>query len=123
MNTYGYKRIIAWQKAIDLTELIYQVTDHFPSKETYGIVSQMRRSAVSIPSNIAEGYQRKTTKDYEHFVRISYGSAAELETQLIIAGRVGYLDSETRLQVEKSLVEVLRLISSLDFALRQKMKS
>ncbi len=120
MTPQGYKRIIAWQKSIELTTIIYEITDYFPSREHYGLTSQMRRAAVSIPSNIAEGYRRKTTKDYESFFRIAFGSASELETQIIIAGRIGYLNAHTQQLVEAALEEVLKLLSGLSFSLRQK---
>lgn len=81
----GYKDLIVWQKAIKLVILIYDLTKAFPQNEIYGITSQMRRSSVSIPSNIAEGSKRRTKKDFEHFLSIALGSAAELETQLIIS--------------------------------------
>lgn len=124
MNTeQGYKRIIAWQKAIQLTTAIYKVTDQFPQKEIYGLSSQMRRASVSIASNIAEGYRRKTTKDYEHFVRIAYGSASELETQLIIADRVGYLNGQMTSSVETILTDVLKLLNNLSFSLQKKIRS
>lgn len=85
----------------------------------YGLTSQMRRAVISIPSNIAEGYRRKTTKDYENFVRIAFGSASELETQLIIAETIGYLTNQERLFLDASLQEVLRLVNSLASALRK----
>jgi four helix bundle protein len=119
----GYKRIIAWQKAVQLTTVIYKITDQFPQKELYGLSSQMRRASISIASNIAEGYRRKTTKDYENFVRIAYGSASELETQLIIAEQIGYLNKQMMSSVETILIDVLKLLNNLSFSLRKKMSS
>ncbi|MBI2033815.1 MAG: four helix bundle protein [Candidatus Liptonbacteria bacterium] len=81
----SFKQLTVWQKSIQLVKEIYRVTDKFPASEMYGLVSQMRRAAISIPSNIAEGKKRKTKKDFLQFLRIADGSAAELETQIIIA--------------------------------------
>ncbi|MDD2753455.1 MAG: four helix bundle protein [Candidatus Portnoybacteria bacterium] len=81
----SFKQLIVWQKAIGLVKETYKITGLFPSSELYGLTSQMRRAAVSIPSNIAEGKKRKTKKDFVQFLRITDGSVAELETQIIIA--------------------------------------
>ncbi len=81
----SYKDLIVWQKAIDLVKEIFQLTGKFPKEETYGIVSQMRRAAVSIPSNIAEGSGRNFSKEWKQFYAFAYGSTLELETQLIIS--------------------------------------
>ena len=83
--------MIVWQKAIRLVKQIYVVTQTFPHSEMYGLVNQMRRAAVSIPSNIAEGQARKTSAEFAHFLSISRGSLAELETQMIISRDLGYL--------------------------------
>ena len=85
MYIESFKQLTVWQKSIRLVKEIYRVTDKFPASEMYGLVSQMRRAAISIPSNIAEGKKRKTKKDFLQFLRIADGSAAELETQIIIA--------------------------------------
>ena len=85
MYIESFKQLIVWQKSMQLVKEIYMTTSALPREEIYGLVSQMRRSAVSIPSNIAEGKKRKTAKDFLHFLRIADGSAAELETQIIIA--------------------------------------
>lgn len=81
----SHKELIVWQKSITLVKDIYRLTNNFPRNELYGLSSQMQRAAVSIPSNISEGYSRKNTKEYLQFLRIAYGSATELETQIIIA--------------------------------------
>ncbi len=81
----SHKDLIVWQKAIELVSTIYKTTSKFPKEEIYGLSQQMRRAAVSIPSNIAEGQHRKNVKEFLQFLRIAYGSGAELETQLIIA--------------------------------------
>ena len=82
----NYKDLNVWQKAYKLCLEIYRITTKFPKEEKYGLTSQIRRSAVSIPSNIAEGYGRKTTLDYIRLLYISYGSVCELETQILLAG-------------------------------------
>ena len=84
----SYKDLVVWQKAIDLTVAVYQLTKQFPKEELFGLVSQMRRASVSIASNIAEGEGRKSKKEFAHFLGISLGSKAELETQLLLCERV-----------------------------------
>ncbi len=81
----GFKSLIVWQKSMDLADTVFQFTKKFPKEEQYGLTSQMRRAAVSIPSNIAEGSRRTSKKDYVQFLRIASGSAVELETQLLLA--------------------------------------
>ncbi len=107
----SYKQLIVWQKAINLVEEIYTVTANLPKTETYGLTSQMRRAAVSIPSNIAESQKRKDLPEYLQFLRISDGSAAELETQLIISKRLyptlNYLRSESLLEEVQKMLRVL----------------
>ncbi|MFA6183761.1 MAG: four helix bundle protein [Parcubacteria group bacterium] len=83
-NLNSYRDLIVWQKAMELVTEIYKLTDKFPKEEIYGIVSQMRRCAISIPSNIAEGRRRDGKKDFRRFLIIAYGSGAELETQIEI---------------------------------------
>ncbi len=87
-NTRCFKDLIVWQKSIDLSVKIYGITKKFDSDERFGLVSQMRRCAVSVPSNISEGSKRGTKKDFIHFLRIANGSVAELETQLIITQKI-----------------------------------
>lgn len=88
-----HKNLDVWKKSMDLAEEVYMETNNFPSEEKFGLVSQLRRSVVSIPSNIAEGFARETTKELIHFLRIALGSAAEVETQVLLAQRIGYLSS------------------------------
>lgn len=80
-----YKELLVWQRSIELVKEVYKTTRSLPKEELYGLCSQMRRAGVSVPSNIAEGQQRKNPKEFLQFLRIAYGSAAELETQIIIA--------------------------------------
>ena len=90
----SYQDLIVWQKSMEMVKLIYSLTKRLPKEETYGLSDQLRRAAVSIPSNIAEGAGRFNTKDYVHFLRISRGSKNEIETQLLICEQLGYLSKE-----------------------------
>jgi four helix bundle protein len=96
---------------MDLIVFVYRYTEQFPKSEIYGLVSQMRRSAVSIPSNIAEGRKRGTRKDYRQFLLNAYGSGGELETQLEIAGRLNFGEEILRKDTEKLLDEVMRMLN------------
>jgi len=106
----SYKDLIVWQKSIELVVEIYKLTDKFPKSEIYGLVSQMRRSAVSVPSNIAEGRRRGTKKDYRNFLTIAYGSGAELETQIIISKKLfsAIIDYS---KIDNLLDEVMRILN------------
>jgi four helix bundle protein len=109
----SYKDLIVWQKAVDLTVEIYNLTKDFPTAEQYGLTSQMRRAAVSIASNIAEGKTRRTQKDFHNFLGIAFASAAELETQLIIAKRLSYGKNEKYIIVDSVFSEVVRMLNSI----------
>ena len=87
-----HKDLDVWQKAVDLVKYVYEATSRFPREELFGLTNQMRRAAVSIPSNIAEGAARQTEREFIQFLFVALGSASELETQAIIAGRLQYLD-------------------------------
>jgi len=113
----SYKDLIVWQKSIDLVVEIYRLTDLFPKSEIYGLTNQMRRSAVSIPSNIAEGYNRKHQQEYIQFIRIAFGSGAELETQIIIVKRLELVLSNRLKKVESLLVEVMKMLNKLNSSL------
>src|SRR5688500_3857401 len=95
MGIKNYRDLIAWQKAMDFVEKVNKATKGFPKEELYGLTSQLRRSAVSIPSNIAEGQGRRTDNEYAHFVSIANGSLHEAETQILIAERLSYLGKES----------------------------
>jgi len=88
MQVKSYKDLIVWQKAMDLVEMVYQVTRSFPKDELYGLTNQLRRAAVSVPSNIAEGQAHNSTAEFRNFLSIAHGSLAEVETQLLIAERL-----------------------------------
>lgn len=112
-NIHSYKELIVWQKAMDLVTLIYCLTNKFPDSEKYGIISQMRRSAVSIPSNIAEGRRRSTRKDYCNFLNIAYGSGAELETQIEISTRLGFGDKISYNKIDGLLLEIMKMLNKM----------
>ncbi len=117
MGVKNYRDLIVWQKAMDLVTLVYQSTECFPQKEVFGLTNQIRKAAVSIPSNIAEGQGRNTDRDFRHFLSIARGSLQEVETQLEIARRLGYLPSETLLDIIEQSSEVARMINGLSRAL------
>ncbi len=106
-----YKNLLVWQKAIALVTQVYVVTRLFPREELYGLTSQIRRAAVSVPSNIAEGQARFTPGEFRQFLGIARGSLAELETQLIIAEKLGYLTESG--PIFEQLVEIGRMLSGL----------
>jgi four helix bundle protein len=91
MEIRSFRDLRVWQGSMDLVEMIYRLSADFPRHETYGLTSQIRRAAISIPSNIAEGHSRKHTKEYLKFLSIAQGSLAELQTQIEIASRLGYV--------------------------------
>lgn len=113
MTVNSHKDLIVWQKGITLCKVVYKLTEKFPKEETYGLISQMRRCAVSIPSNIAEGRNRGTRKDFAQFLRIALGSAAELETQVEIAKELSYITANDTGAVNSLLVEVSKMIMGL----------
>jgi four helix bundle protein len=118
MPLENYKELAVWQKARDLVKAVYQSTAAFPREELYGLTSQIRRAAVSIPANIAEGYARNSRKEYVQFVSISYGSASELETLIILAQDLGYLKFELYEGLMSDLKTVLRMLNKLRESLK-----
>ena len=119
----SYKDLIAWQKSMDLVLSVYAMTKAFPADERYGLVSQMRRSAVSIPSNIAEGHGRLTDSDRRHFTVQARGSLQELETQIEIADRLGYLSTQGATTLQAACAEVGRILNGLLKSLAAKVAS
>ena len=107
----SYRELLVWQKSIELVVNIYEITEKFPREEIYGLTSQIRRAAVSIPSNIAEGRYRGTKADYIRFLRISYGSGAELETQLEISKRLLKTKILNYNKVDSLLEEVMKMLN------------
>jgi four helix bundle protein len=120
MTVASYQQLEVWQKAMDLVVLLYEYSKLFPKEELYGLTSQLRRAAVSIPSNIAEGQGRRSTKDFLNFLSISKGSLFELETQVEIARRLGYLPAIRHEELKELGQTVGRLLSGLIRALEQK---
>ncbi|MEK7480414.1 MAG: four helix bundle protein [Patescibacteria group bacterium] len=109
----SHKDLIVWQKAVSLSLITYKLTKGFPQSEMYALSSQMRRAAVSIASNIAEGRSRRTRKDFQHFLHMAYGSAAELETQLLIARQLSFCN-ESQFQENNSLLsEVSKMLRAM----------
>ncbi len=109
----NHKNLIVWQKSMELVTAIYVATKTFPKEELFGIVLQMRRSAVSIPSNIAEGYGRVYDKETVKFLSVALGSASELETQLIISKDLDYIAIQEAQQLTKLTEEVIRMLAAL----------
>lgn len=114
----SYRDLIVWQKAMALAQKIYLVTDGLPRRETYGLANQIRRAAVSIASNIAEGYGRLSDLQFRHFLGNARGSLFEMQTQLELAANLGYLDRGMERQLMESGSEVARLINGLIASLR-----
>jgi four helix bundle protein len=113
MGIKTYRDLQIWQKGIEIVTDIYGVTRNFPKEETYGLIAQMRRSAISIPSNVAEGFRRFHNKEYKQFLYISSGSCGELETQVTIARKLGYIDEEQEGTLLEKLDHIGRMMSSL----------
>jgi four helix bundle protein len=121
MPLKSYRELIVWQKAMDLVEMIYQVTKGFPKEELYGLTAQIRRAAVSVPSNIAEGQGRNSTKEFRNHLSMAYGSLQEVETQILLAQRLGYLEQEQIQSVSNLLAEIGRLTNALSSALSKRL--
>lgn len=116
-SIHSYRDLIVWQKAVDLVIAIYEVTEQYPRKHLYGLAAHTEKTAVSIPSNIAEGRRRGTRKDYRHFIIIAYGSGAELETQIEIAKRLPFGKSIDFTKVDSLLDEVMRMLNKMSTSL------
>ena len=108
----NFKDLKIWDKGINLVIDIYKLTSKFPSEEKYGLISQIRRSAVSIPSNIAEGHSRKTSKDLKQFIAIAKGSLSELETQLIISFKLNFISKEEFAIISEKIKELEKITAS-----------
>src|SRR3989338_11190441 len=109
----SYKDLIVWQKSFQLVKKIYKVTEKFPHSEIYGLTSQMRRASISMPSNIAEGFVRKHTKEFSQFISIAFGSGAELETQLLLSKELKFMTEKEFNEVDSLLLEVMKMLNSL----------
>ncbi|MDM1557026.1 MULTISPECIES: four helix bundle protein [Chryseobacterium] len=107
----NFKDLLVWQKSIDFVTEVYRTTEAFPKNEFYGLMSQIRRAAVSIPSNIAEGNSRRSKPDYLQFLKISRGSCAEVETQLIISKNLKFLNEEDYLKLNQEIIEITKMLN------------
>lgn len=117
----NYRDLLVWKQGIELVKIIYRITGQFPKDEIYGLTSQMRRCAVSIPSNIAEGHARDSLKEYLQFLSISAGSLAELQTQLVIAGELGMAATQDIQEAELLADKTLKMIRNLQRVLKEKL--
>lgn len=108
-----FKELLVWQKAIDLAVEVYQITEKLPKEERYGLISQINRSVISIPSNIAEGAGRNTNKDFNNFLGIAQGSSFELETQLIISNKLNFISKDEFQKIEIQLEHIQNMIAKL----------
>jgi four helix bundle protein len=108
-----YRDLLVWQKAVDWVEAIYAATRSWPQEERFGLTSQIRRAAVSVPSNVAEGCARRSTAEFLRFLSIARGSLAEVETQIIIAARLGYLAQESQTALLEAADEISRMLAGL----------
>ncbi len=120
MSVQSYRDLLAWQKAVKLVTAVYCATERFPRTELFGITSQVRQAAVSIPSNIAEGHARLSRKEFQYFLSNARGSVAELETQLIISHNLGFINKADVDHLLEQVAEVGRIINGLLTALKKK---
>ncbi|HWQ56145.1 MAG TPA: four helix bundle protein [Bryobacteraceae bacterium] len=119
----GFRELRVWQQAMDMVEMIYRVTRGFPKEETYGLVSQMRRAAVSVPANIAEGNCRAHIREYLNFLSVAQGSVAELETHAEIAGRLKYASAEDLAAAAAQISSIGRQLRALRQAMNEKSRT
>ena len=109
----SHENLTLWQKAVELSVAIYKLTETFPTREMYGLTSQIRRAAVSIPSNIAEGRRRGTDADFSHFLRIAHGSLAEFETQLLIAKKLSFCSVKEYEDIRTQITQVSKMLHAM----------
>jgi four helix bundle protein len=119
----SHKDLILWQKAFDLAIEVHRVTSTFPRFELFGLVTQLRRASVSVPSNIAEGSARMSTREFLHFLRIARGSLAEVQTQLHLAKAVGYVPEPTFSEIDQKVEEVGRILNAVTAGLLRRLRS
>ena len=121
MSLLHYRDLIAWQKSMRLVQAVYVLSNRFPQDERYGLTSQIRRAAVSVPSNIAEGQGRDSTREFIHHLSMAYGSLMEVETQALIGRDLGYLEKEVVSAFLEESAEAGRIINGLMRSLRKKL--
>jgi four helix bundle protein len=117
-----FRQLVVWQRSMELVLLVYEITRSFPREEIYGLSAQVRRAAVSIPSNIAEGYARKSTRELVQYLGIADGSLAEVQTQLLIAEALGYCESKAIDRAMGMIDESQRMLHSMQSSLRDKIR-
>jgi four helix bundle protein len=115
---HSFRDLTVWQKAMTLVEKVYGISKHFPADERYGLTSQLRRASVSVPSNIAEGYGRHSTRDYIRFLQIALGSLNEMQTQLELGVRLGFVDLDSVNSAKGLCTEIEKMLVSLIAKLR-----
>lgn len=120
MEDKAHKKLEIWRKAVDLVVAVYQTTSRFPAEERFGLTAQLQRAAISVPSNIAEGAARGSNRSFVNSLHIARGSPSELDTQLIIAHRLGYLNEQEAAQLGLLLAEVDRMLNGLIASVRRK---
>ncbi len=113
MAVQSYRDLIAWQKAIELAKWVYRITEGFPQREIYGLTAQLRRAAVSVASNIAEGQGRQSSGEFAHFLGTARGSLFEVETQIVLARALGLLDSRDAEQILAKATELAKVLQGL----------
>ena len=113
LGRQGYRELVAWQKGMELVTAVYQATSAWPREEQFGLTTQVRRAAVAIPSNLAEGHGRTGSREFAHHVSIAFGSLCELETQLLIADQLGYATSEATADLTALVAHIRRLLLGL----------
>lgn len=116
----NYTKLDVWQKSMDLVTEIYTITKSFPKEELYTLTAQLRRAAISIPANIAEGRAKRTTRDFMRFINIAAGSTAEIETHILISERLGYLSSTQTQQFLENIDHIGRMLNRLHTSLESK---
>lgn len=121
MVIHSYRDLDVWKKSIALTKSVYVITENFPAKETYGLAAHIRKTAVSVPSNIAEGRGRRRTKEFLRFIDVAYGSLCELETQLIISGELNYISNNVLHDLLNTTSEIGRMLNGLYLKLEAKL--
>jgi four helix bundle protein len=112
-STTGHNSLIVWQKAVAFAVLIHQATGRYPPSENFGLIAQLRRAAVSVASNIAEGSARRTTREFMHFLHVARGSLAEVQTQLVVSHQVGYLVDAEFDRLDRAVDELARILNAV----------
>jgi len=118
MDTRSHRKLDVWQKSMELVREIYQITSALPKNEEYGLSSQMRRAAVSVPSNLAEGAARKGKNEFKQFLNIAQGSLSELDTQIELAHMLGYMASERHREIMSKMTEISKMLYGLSNSLK-----